>query len=121
MIIEFQIPKFQPKLKKNVTKFILNAFILTNSKKTGIMQLTYLLPLILSSSFAYASNHMPEPPDSLNKLIEPSIITSLDAFAEEAECWTPAQKQEFASVFFIERGKFTIPKEPIVLKSFEKP
>jgi hypothetical protein len=64
---------------------------------------------------------MPEPPDSLNKLIEPSIITSLDAFAEEAECWTPAQKQEFASVFFIERGKFTIPKEPIVLKSFEKP
>ena len=48
------------------------------------------------------------------------LKSALDAFAEEAECWTPEQKQEFASVFFIERGKFTIPKEPIVLKSFER-
>jgi hypothetical protein len=47
--------------------------------------------------------------------------SSFDAFAEEAECWTPEQKKEFAEVFFIERGKFTIPKEPIVLKSFDKP
>lgn len=85
------------------------------------MQLTVLLPLLFLSSLAYASNHIPEPPDSLNKLIEPSIITSLDAIAEEAECWTPEQKQEFTSVFFTERGKFTIPKEPIVLKSFNKP
>lgn len=84
------------------------------------MQLTYLLPLILSSSFAHASNHMQEPPDSLSKVLGPSIKSSLDAFAEEAECWTPEQKQEFASVFFIERGKFTVPKEPIVLKSFER-
>ena len=29
------------------------------------------------------------------------------------------QKKEFADVFFIERGKFTVPKEPIVLKSFK--
>jgi hypothetical protein len=85
------------------------------------MYLTVLLPLLFLSSLAYASNHMPEPPDSLTKVLEPSIITSLDAFAEEAECWTPEQKKEFADVFFIERGKFTIPKEPIVLKSFEKP
>ena len=45
---------------------------------------------------------------------------SFNAFAEEAACWTPEQKQEFADVFFIERGKFTIPKEPIILKSFER-
>lgn len=84
------------------------------------MQLTILLPLLFLSSLAYASNHMPEPPDSLTKVLEPSIRTSLDAFAEEAECWTPEQKKEFADVFFIERGKFTIPKEPIVLKSFDR-
>jgi len=47
--------------------------------------------------------------------------SSLDAFTAEAECWTPEQKKEFAEVFFIERGKFTIPKEGIVLKSFDKP
>ena len=85
------------------------------------MQLTVLLPLLFLSSLAYASNHIPEPPDSVSKLIEPSIKSAMDTFAEEAECWTPEQKQEFASVFFTERGKFTIPKEPIVLKSFNKP
>ena len=47
------------------------------------------------------------------------LKSSLDTFAEAAECWTPEQKKEFADVFFIERGKFTIPKEPIVLKSFD--
>jgi len=50
-----------------------------------------------------------------------SLSKSLDLLSEAAECWTPEQKQEFASVFFMERGKFTVPKEPIVLKSFEKP
>ena len=49
-----------------------------------------------------------------------SLSKSLDFLSEAAECWTPEQKQEFADVFFIERGKFTIPKEPIILKSFER-
>lgn len=85
------------------------------------MQCKVLLPLLFLSSFVYASNQLQEPPDSVSKLIEPSIKSAMDTFAEEAECWTPEQKQEFTSVFFTERGKFTIPKEPIVLKSFEKP
>jgi hypothetical protein len=50
-----------------------------------------------------------------------ALSQSLELLSEAAECWTPEQKKEFASIFFIERGKFTIPKEPIVLKSFEKP
>lgn len=85
------------------------------------MHFIVLLPLLFLSSLAYASDPMQEPPDSLIIGLESSIKTSLDAITEAAECWTPEQKQEFASVFFIERGKFTVPKEPIVLKSFEKP
>jgi hypothetical protein len=85
------------------------------------MQFIVLLPLFFISPFVYASNLLQEPPDSVSKLIEVPIKYSLDTFSEEAECWTPEQKQEFDNVFFIERGKFTVPKEPIVLKSFEKP
>ena len=48
-----------------------------------------------------------------------SMVRSLDIFADSAENWSQEQKQEFAEVFFIERGKFTIPKEPIVLKTFK--
>ena len=48
-----------------------------------------------------------------------SIVRSLDIFADSAQNWSQEQKQEFAEVFFIERGKFTIPKEPIVLKTFK--
>ena len=48
-----------------------------------------------------------------------SMLRSLDIFADSAENWSQEQKQEFAEVFFIERGKFTIPKEPIVLKTFK--
>ena len=52
---------------------------------------------------------------------EPEIIFQEGNTLEKAaEQWTPEQKKEFAAVFFIERGKFTVPKEPIVLKSFEQ-
>jgi hypothetical protein len=51
---------------------------------------------------------------------EPEIIFQEgNALEQAAEQWTPEQKKEFADVFFIERGKFTVPKEPIVLKSFK--
>ena len=48
-----------------------------------------------------------------------SIVRSLDVLSDSAENWTSEQKQEFAEVFFIERGKFTIPEKPIVLKTFK--
>lgn len=48
-----------------------------------------------------------------------SIKTSIKTLTEGAAQWTPEQKQEFADVFFTERGKFTIPKEPIELESFK--
>jgi len=51
---------------------------------------------------------------------EPEIIfQESNSLEKAAEQWTPEQKKEFADVFFIERGKFTVPKEPIVLKSFD--
>jgi hypothetical protein len=51
---------------------------------------------------------------------EPEIIFQEgNSLEKAAEQWTPEQKKEFADVFFIERGKFTVPKEPIVLKSFK--
>ena len=51
---------------------------------------------------------------------EPEIFFQEGNTLEKAaEQWTPEQKKEFADVFFIERGKFTVPKEPIVLKSFK--
>lgn len=48
-----------------------------------------------------------------------SIVRSLDIFADSAQNWSQEQKQEFADVFFIKRGHFTVPKEPIVLKTFK--
>ena len=47
------------------------------------------------------------------------IFQEGNTLEKAAEQWTPEQKKEFADVFFIERGKFTVPKEPIVLKSFK--
>ena len=47
------------------------------------------------------------------------IFQEGNTLEKAAEQWTSEQKKEFADVFFIERGKFTVPKEPIVLKSFE--
>jgi len=79
------------------------------------MKKNLFIALVLCSTCAYSQK--PIEADTTDYV---SISTSLDAFAEEAECWTPEQKKEFAEVFFIERGKFTIPKEPIVLKSFER-
>lgn len=72
--------------------------------------------LLVFSSCSYAQNQIHTDSSDFN-----SIKKSMDIFSEAAVCWTPEQKQEFANVFFIERGKFTVPKEPIVLKSFEKP
>jgi hypothetical protein len=79
------------------------------------MQKKLFIALVLCSTCAYGQK--PIEADTTDYV---SISKSLDAFAEEAECWTPEQKKEFADVFFIERGKFTIPKEPIVLKSFDR-
>jgi|LauGreDrversion4_2_1035121.scaffolds.fasta_scaffold68082_5 hypothetical protein len=59
---------------------------------------------------AYSMNITPE---------DSSIVRSMDVLSDSAENWTTEQKQEFANVFFIERGKFTVPEKPIVLKSFK--
>jgi len=48
-----------------------------------------------------------------------SIVRSLDVLSDSAKNWSTDQKKEFAEVFFIERGKFTVPTEPIVLKTFK--
>lgn len=48
-----------------------------------------------------------------------SIVRSLDVLSDSAKNWSTEQKQEFSEVFFIERGQFTVPKEPIVLKTFK--
>lgn len=48
-----------------------------------------------------------------------SIVRSMNVFSDSAETWTTEQKQEFAEVFFVERGQFKVPEKPIVLKSFK--
>lgn len=48
-----------------------------------------------------------------------SIVKSLDVLSDSVNNWSTEQKQEFSEVFFIERGQFTVPKEPIVLKTFK--
>ena len=85
----------------------------------ALIKTTLVFTSLLFSSISLAARVYQAPPDSLDKVNEPSIKSSIEAFTKAAECWTPEQKQEFANVFFIERGKFTIPKEPIVLKSFD--
>jgi len=62
-----------------------------------------------------------EPLQSNAKSIEEpeTVFQEGNSLEKAAEQWTPEQKKEFADVFFIERGKFTVPKEPIVLKSFD--
>jgi len=76
----------------------------------------YFLSLVFSGKAQTA-----EPLQCNAKSIEePEIIFQEGNTLEKAaEQWTPEQKKEFADVFFIERGKFTVPKEPIVLKSFK--
>jgi hypothetical protein len=63
-----------------------------------------------TSCDAYSMNITPE---------DSSIVRSMDVLSDSAKNWTLEQKQEFAEVFFIERGKFTIPEKPIVLKTFK--
>ena len=99
----------------------MNAFFLNNYNIMALIKTTLVFTSLLLSSISQAARIYQAPPDSLDKVNEPSIKSSIETFAEASECWTPEQKQEFANVFFIERGKFTVPKEPIVLKSFEKP
>jgi len=66
------------------------------------------------------SSHIPCDAYSMNITPEDSsIVRSMDVLSDSAENWTLEQKQEFAEVFFIERGKFTVPEKPIVLKSFK--
>ena len=66
------------------------------------------------------SSHTPCDAYSMNVTSEDSsIVRSMDVLSDSAENWTSEQKQEFANVFFIERGKFTVPDKPIVLKSFK--
>ncbi|NDB35247.1 MAG: hypothetical protein EB023_07855 [Flavobacteriia bacterium] len=78
------------------------------------MKKLFLITLLFYSFWASAQHQVPT--DSSENM---AISKALDALSEAAACWTPEQKQEFADVFFMERGKFTIPKEPIVLKTFK--
>ena len=62
------------------------------------------------------------PCDAYSMTVTPedsSIVRSMDVLSDSAENWTSEQKQEFANVFFIERGNFTVPEKPITLKSFK--
>jgi hypothetical protein len=45
---------------------------------------------------------------------------SLDVLVESAKDWSPSQKKEFANTFFIERGGFKVPTEPIVMETFKR-
>jgi hypothetical protein len=47
-----------------------------------------------------------------------SLAKGLDVLSDSASNWTSEQKKEFADVFFIERGKFSIPEKPIKLETF---
>jgi hypothetical protein len=47
-----------------------------------------------------------------------SLVKSLDVLSDSASNWTLEQKKEFANVFFIERGKFSVPEKPIKLETF---
>ena len=78
------------------------------------MQKHLYIFLLAFSSCLYAQNPIDTDSSDLN-----SIKKSMDILSNAAKNWTPEQKKEFADVFFIERGKFTIPKDPIVLKSFD--
>lgn len=74
----------------------------------------------LSLVFSGKSQKVEPVQPKANTIEESEIIFQEgNSLEKAAEQWTPEQKKEFADVFFIERGKFTIPKEPIVLKSFE--
>jgi hypothetical protein len=66
------------------------------------------------------SSHTPCDAYSMNTTSEDSsIVRSMDVLSDSAKNWTMEQKQEFADVFFVERGQFKIPEKPIVLKSFK--
>lgn len=84
------------------------------------MRISLTITIVLLSLSLYAQTQASTKSSTSITESDTLLKSALDTFAEEAECWTPEQKQEFTSVFFIERGKFTIPKEPIVLKSFER-
>jgi len=82
--------------------------------------LLFVSILTLTLVSCKTSSHTPCDAYSMNVTSEDSsIVRSMDVVSDSAENWTSEQKQEFANVFFIERGKFTVPDKPIVLKSFK--
>jgi hypothetical protein len=82
--------------------------------------LLFVSILTLTLVSCKTSSHTPCDAYSMNVTSEDSsIVRSMDVLSDSAENWTSEQKQEFANVFFIERGKFTVPDKPIVLKSFK--
>ena len=82
--------------------------------------LLFVSILTLTLVSCKTSSHTPCDAYSMNVTSEDSsIVRSMDVLSDSAENWTLEQKQEFANVFFIERGKFTVPEKPIVLKSFK--
>ena len=89
-------------------------------KKKHAMKNQLFTLCFLSLVFSGKSQTVEPVQPKANSIEEPEIIFQEgNSLEKAAEQWTPEQKKEFAEVFFIERGKFTIPKEPIVLKSFD--
>ena len=77
-----------------------------------------ILTLVLTS--CKTSSHMDCDAYSMNVTSEDSsIVKSMNVLSDSADNWTSEQKKEFAEVFFIERGNFTVPEKPITLKSFK--
>lgn len=82
--------------------------------------LIFVSILTLTLVSCKTSSHTPCDAYSMNTISEDSsIVKSLDVLSDSAENWTAEQKQEFAEIFFVERGQFKVPEKPIVLKTFK--
>ena len=82
--------------------------------------LIFVSILTLTLVSCKTSSHTPCDAYSMNTISEDSsIVRSMDVFSDSAETWTADQKQEFAEIFFVERGQFKVPEKPIVLKTFK--
>jgi len=89
-------------------------------KTTKMKKLIFLSILTLTLVSCKSTKHTDCDAYSYNYTTEDSsIVRSMGVLSDSAENWTLDQKQEFAIVFFIERGKFTVPEKPIVLKNFK--
>ena len=81
-----------------------------------------LLPILLGLTIVSCKTTKHTDCDAYSQNIiteDSSIVRSLDVLSDSAKNWSTEQKEEFAKVFFIERGQFTVPNEPIVLKTFK--